>query len=197
MNEEYLWNKTGTDAEVEGLERALGSFSYKPTAPPELPAKTFAAVPTPRHSFWRLGVAFASGMAAAAVVLVLWFLLPTRGVLVPTESARTAQFPTPAPPRAEITPLRSAEPNGSAPTQTIIKANYITHPAVRKEAAVAVRSKEKAPPVKLTDEEKYAYGQLMLALSITESKLKIVRDTVAGNENTRSVVEKGNNFYQK
>ena len=41
MNEEYLWNKTGSDAEIEGLENALKAFSYKQTAPPELPAKGF------------------------------------------------------------------------------------------------------------------------------------------------------------
>ena len=34
----------------------------------------------------------------------------------------------------------------------------------------------------LTEEEKYAYGQLMLALSITGSKLKIVKDTINGVE---------------
>ena len=32
MNEEYLWNKTGGDAEIEELENALKAFSYKQTA---------------------------------------------------------------------------------------------------------------------------------------------------------------------
>ena len=37
----------------------------------------------------------------------------------------------------------------------------------------------------------------MLALSITESKLKIVSDAVTGSEGTKTVVEKGKNLYQK
>lgn len=34
----------------------------------------------------------------------------------------------------------------------------------------------------LTDEEKYAYGQLMLALSITSSKWQVVQDSINGVE---------------
>lgn len=37
-------------------------------------------------------------------------------------------------------------------------------------------------PAALTDEEKHAYDQLMLALSITSSKLKIVKDKIDGVE---------------
>lgn len=45
--------------------------------------------------------------------------------------------------------------------------------------------------VKLTDEEKYAYERLMLALSITSSKFKLVKDKVEGREEKRAVREKG------
>jgi hypothetical protein len=41
----------------------------------------------------------------------------------------------------------------------------------------------------LTAEEKYAYDQLMLALSITGSKLKIVKDKIAGTEDQNAVRE--------
>ena len=39
MNEDYLWDKTGEDPEIEKLENALQVFRYKETAPPALPAK--------------------------------------------------------------------------------------------------------------------------------------------------------------
>ena len=52
-------------------------------------------------------------------------------------------------------------------------------------ALVAVkRMVDKNEPVKLTNEEKFAYNQLMLALSITGSKLKLVQDTIDRIENT-------------
>jgi hypothetical protein len=40
--------------------------------------------------------------------------------------------------------------------------------------------------VALTDEERYAYNRLMLALSITGSKLKLVRDTIDQIETGKS-----------
>ncbi len=45
--------------------------------------------------------------------------------------------------------------------------------------------------VKLTKEEKYAYERLMLALSITSSKFKLVKDKVEGKEEKRAVRENG------
>jgi hypothetical protein len=46
------------------------------------------------------------------------------------------------------------------------------------------KTKDTAPPAELTAEEQFAYRQLMLALSITGSKLKIVQDTIDGTEDT-------------
>jgi hypothetical protein len=37
----------------------------------------------------------------------------------------------------------------------------------------------------------------MLALLITESKLKIVANAITGSEEMKTVVEKGKNLYQK
>jgi hypothetical protein len=48
---------------------------------------------------------------------------------------------------------------------------------------------ETKKPEALTKEEKYAYDQLMLALSITSSKLKMVKDKVAGVEEKNAVRE--------
>ena len=38
MNNDYLWDKTGEDAEIESLENLLGGLRFQPTAPPALPA---------------------------------------------------------------------------------------------------------------------------------------------------------------
>ncbi len=36
MKEDYLWDKTGENHEIERLENALKMFRYKETAPPSL-----------------------------------------------------------------------------------------------------------------------------------------------------------------
>ena len=45
MNEEYLWDKTGEDAEIQQLENALAAFRYQETAPPALPSKILTFQP--------------------------------------------------------------------------------------------------------------------------------------------------------
>ncbi len=54
---------------------------------------------------------------------------------------------------------------------------------------VAQNIEDKKPKVKLTKEEKYAYDQLMLALSITSSKLKLVTDKIENVEEQNVVQE--------
>ncbi len=60
MNEDYLWDKIGSDAEVEKLEDALQSLRYRETAAPALPAKILIIKPNPRRNFFRLGFALAA-----------------------------------------------------------------------------------------------------------------------------------------
>ena len=48
MNEKYLWDKTGEDFEIEKLENALKSLSYRETAAPRIPVKT---APEKKSSF--------------------------------------------------------------------------------------------------------------------------------------------------
>ena len=49
MKEDYLWDKTGSDAEIENLENVLKAFRQTDDAPPEIPAKIF----TPDEIFRR------------------------------------------------------------------------------------------------------------------------------------------------
>ena len=72
MKEDYLWNKTGSDPEIERLENALKAFRYQQIAPPVLPAKV---VPFERKSprgVLRLSLAFASFAALLIVWLGVW-----------------------------------------------------------------------------------------------------------------------------
>ena len=195
MNEEYLWDKTGADVEIEGLENALKTFSYRPIPPPGLPAKSFVLEQKPQRRFVRLGFAFAA--AAVVILAAVWFLIPNRNVGVGKESMKAdqpqsstvRQTAAPPPTKVDLPKLKD--------TSTIIKTRHAIRPATRPMNTVALKVKGKKPPVMLTEEEKYAYGQLMLALSITESKLKIVTDAIAGNEEMKTVVDKGENHYQK
>ena len=47
-------------------------------------------------------------------------------------------------------------------------------------------------PVRLTNEEKYAYNQLLLALSITSSKLKLVQETIDRMEDRKEISKENN-----
>ena len=62
------------------------------------------------------------------------------------------------------------------PTALITRQNKTT--------AKTLANKNRA--VTLTSEEKYAYGQLMLALAITSSKLRIVQDTITRIEDGKN-----------
>ena len=195
MNEEYLWDKTGADVEIEGLENALKTFSYRPIAPPGLPAKSFVLEQKPQRRFVRLGFAFAA--AAVVILAAVWFLIPNRNVAVGKESTKAAEPQSLTVRQTAAPPATKIELPKLKDTSTIIRTRHPIRPATRPKNTVALKVKDKKPPVMLTEEEKYAYGQLMLALSITESKLKIVTDAIAGNEEMKTVVDKGKNLYQK
>ena len=197
MNDEYLWNKTGIDAEIEGLENALKAFSYSPTAPPELSAKTLVLTLGTRRNFFRFGFALAFASAAVVIASIVWFLIPNTNIPVTHNSAKAGEPQPAAVLQADALPAATIELPTQKYTPAIVKTRETYRRVAKPVTPVVVKARAIDPPVKLTDEEKYAYGQLMLALSITESKLKIVKDAIAGNEGIRPVVEKGKNLYQK
>ena len=192
MNEEYLWDKTGSDAEIEGLENALMAFRYKPVEPPALPAKAFSLAENPRRNWFKLGFAVAFAAAVIAVVPAVWFLVPNRSVV--TETVKTVD-PVPVVVKNNDDGAKVEALPAEAPPINIDGAVF--RPAAKRLKPLAANSFVKDHPVKLTKEEKYAYGQLMLALSITESKLKIVRDAIAGNEEIKPSLQKEKDLYQK
>ena len=190
MNDEYLWNKTGEDAGIEKLENALKAFRYQETAPPALPAKVLQfEEKMPRRRWFSFAFAFASSAAVILLAFILFFNFSTKQIeeaqtvsevsTPQTEEKIFAENPVQMPPvlseRKIETPLQIVQPK-------IVKTRQVVHSAQVSTKTTARKAESKKPAVKLTDEERYAYDQLMLALSITGSKLKIVQDKIQNIE---------------
>lgn len=213
MKEDYLWNKTGNDSEIENLENALKQFRSTNTIPPILPAKTFAfdkkslQTEKPRFSFRLVFAAFACiGLMIISIGIFRFantgdqeiVQLNSNQILNETNAERSISVPG----TVSTTAIRKDEKNAVEPT--IIKATFNPKKAIKKriiksakrskstiieESIVAENTKlkpinndTKVEVTALTQEEKYAYDQLMTALAITSSKLKIVKDKSQGVE---------------
>ena len=194
MKEDYLWDKTGEDPEIERLENALAVFRYQETDAPELPAKIIPFERKTPRSFFRLAFAFAA--CAAFVIVSVGALFQFSGEKVDV-AKDTPEIITPqiVEKNADDTSIR--KPNDSiiekveTPKQSVER-NFVK---IRKSVPVIVRQNKliaqnveiKKQAVKLTKEEKYAYDQLMLALSVTSSTLKKVKDKVESVEEKTAV----------
>jgi hypothetical protein len=196
MKEDYLWDKTGEDAEIQALENALMAFRYEETAPPELPQKVFTVEKAePRRFFQRFGFAFAAFAAVAVIFCAVWFQIADNKIpVIETVAETTAPknedqvtdgqiIKTPDDVIAPVKIVQTTAPRVAAK----IRRNAV--PVVRPNKAVLRNIKVKEPAETLTAEEKYAYDQLMLALSITGSKLKIVKDKIDGIEEQNAVLD--------
>lgn len=207
MKEDYLWDKTGQDIEIERLENALKAFRYQETAPPALPAKIIPFEKKTRWSFFRLSFASATFAALMFVCLGVWFQFSNNTIEVgrdfaqtkitetATDSTETAAPPIDRKVSGEIE-FKKADnfvagkvgmPKQSV-TRNAVKIHKIVPTNPRQNNLTAQNIEVKKLPVKLTKEEKYAYDQLMLALSITSSKLKLVSDKVDGGSEKETVV---------
>lgn len=181
MNDDYLWNKTGSDPEIGELEATLAAYRYEPDAAPMLPIKEKEAVSGSSWTLW-LRLAFAGTAAAVFAISVGLWAVQERDLadgenprnLRPESGARTESVPV-----APAEPITPRPPNVETQEKPVVAS--LTS-ARKKSTPQARRTVVKTRNPSLTKEEKYAYDQLMLALSITESKLKIVRDTIDGNE---------------
>lgn len=182
MNNEYLWDKTGEDQEIERLEKTLAVFRYRGTVNPVAVATQQVDERAPR---WRIYLAFsfASCVAIGIVTMVgLRFLnegsnpVNTGDVVFVQQAADTPDAEPVAAP--ELSPVSNPERQYQPPGNRRRNISRTT-------AAISRRpKKDTAPPAELTAEEQFAYRQLMLALSITGSKLKIVQDTIDGTEDS-------------
>lgn len=218
MKEDYLWDKTGGDPEIERLENALRAFSYKETAPPMLPSLSAKVLPFKKEPARRI---FPLVCAAAAC---LAFLAVGLGILLPAfmsettnqESAKTIESAKPVvsinnsnvekSPDAdvknpEVSIAGKTENSKQFAKSKFVKARKNIQPNIqpvvyRKEAKVEQVKAVKAE-IRLTAEERYAYDQLMLALSVTSSKLKLVKNKVEGVEEKPLKALADDNFIRR
>ena len=196
MKQDYLWDKTGADPEIENLENALAVFRYKETALPALPAKIIPfKKESPRRSF-RFAYAIAACTAFVMIGLGVWFQFSTNEIATQENFAQTIQpqipetipdvkvveNPAPIANNAETSPKTPIESAKRISAPKPVRKNKIIPAVVRPTEKRLGNIVAKKSDVQLTKEEQYAYDQLMLALSITSSKLKLVKDKVEGFE---------------
>ena len=183
MKEDYLWDKTGEDQEIEKLESVLAVFRCQESEPPALPVVNLVPV-AGKAAWWRLSLAFAA-FAVIAVVIGIWFQV-SRKEMVSDRTALTAQpqnidEPQNAPPvnvAHNVLPetAKKTMPDAERRRTRIRRA---IPAAFLGDRTIAKKIRIQKPIPKLTDEEKYAYNRLILALAVTSSKLKLVQDTIS------------------
>lgn len=211
MKEDYLWDKTGNDPDIERLENTLRVFRCKETAPPELPlpAKVLPfrkEEPSPQRARRRI-FSFAVAAAAACLVFGIIALSVFRLQILNNNEQARADLTEKAAPEI-VSPPVLKEPivskNDDLPLAGSVR-NSKQFPArkiggirrdipakiPRKTAKARDAGAAKPNVARLTKEEQYAYDQLMLALSITSSKFKLVRDKVEGTEEKNAVAGDG------
>ncbi len=89
MKEDYLWDKTGEDPEIERLEKALTVFRYQETEPPALPAKIIPFERKTPRGFFRLAFAFAACAAIAIISLGVWLQISSNKIEIVKDSTET------------------------------------------------------------------------------------------------------------
>jgi hypothetical protein len=183
MSEDYLWDKTGGDREIEKLENALKAFRYRETAPPAIPAKTVVLEEKPARRFFdfRFAFAFASGAGAILILLGVWFQFANQRAANSDALAAANSAPV----KNEI--LRNMTEN--KPENRI--AEPIRQPQqVFKQNVVKIRQN-----VPASGKHNRAVGKnnkikdSTVALTITGSKLKIVKDKANNIEEQNAVLE--------
>ncbi len=197
MKEDYLWDKTGAvDPEIERLEKALAVFRYQETEPPALPAKIIPFERKTPRNFFRFAFAFAACAAFVMVSLGVWFQFSSGKIEVAKDSTETiapqiVEQISDAKPitKPEDLIVKKVEPPKQSVERNAVKIKKSVPAIARQNNLIARNVEVKKPTVKLTKEEKYAYDQLMLALSVTSSTFKKVKDKVDGVEE-KTVVRK-------
>jgi hypothetical protein len=177
MNEEYLWSKAGHDPEVERLEALLTVFRSTKTDSASIPVKNRE----PERGSWMPGLRFALGFGAFAAVafaiLGIFLQMSEQTMRIAAGSVEKSY---------EIAVVEKDDVAGfEAPIQKRPAKVYDdprSKPIVRRPAKAVPGTEARSRPPELTAEEREAYDRLILALSFTGSKLKIVKDKVNGSD---------------
>jgi hypothetical protein len=179
MKEDYLWDRTGTDAEIERLESLLGGLAFGPTEPLEVPVREIALTPARRGWLFKLSLGFAAASVAIAALLIAAISLreDSRPAIVATEETPVVAVP------AAISPPITESGIGYQIASTAPQRKPRPKKRSRREAkSLPAPQPRPLPVITLTAEEADAYRQLMTALSVTGTNLSIVREKINGSE---------------
>jgi hypothetical protein len=181
MSDEYLFEKQGSEPEIERLERLLSDYRIQQRVP-RIIGDERVATTKGWFSWFQFGyaLAFASvGIVVAGSIFAVRYVESTgsevtavRAVETP-ETERRLVAPATAD-QAMVDPPQTANNNGPA-TAPVMTRQPVKRSS-RQRSFVAGTVQTRGP--RLTKEEKYAYDQLMVALWITGSKLRVVQDTI-------------------
>ena len=175
MNSQYLFDKEGSDAEIEQLEGLLSEFRIKPV-PPSL-SRAIRGRRSSIFGRYRLGFAlsFASLLVVflASGVLISRFLNRQLPEYVELDGHAIIQEYRGDLPVTD--PLPAAATNATRIADRTVKINNSLR-RIRKSQSLVAKSIKSDPH--LTPEELYAYQKLKVALFIAGSQIKIVQDTV-------------------
>jgi len=182
MNSEYLFEKKGSDPDIERMEDLLSVYRIGPVAP-ALARAELTEITTPAASRFRFVFTYVSVLASFAVLLTaaVWTIGKFRNQSVELTAVSPAVVisdPRPAdvvpstPPAVVSAKANPAEKHEPLPPRTVKPATV--RPV---QFAKYVRPRSAAKP-KLTAEEQYAYDQVRVALWLAGSKLKVVQDTI-------------------
>ncbi len=200
MNENYLWDKTGEDAEIEHLENVLQAFRQKESLAPILPKNQVAQVRKTSRKVFRFALAAAACLLITLFSLGIWRQFSNlkdasvSNVNIPKPDVVTPNlkdnFEQPAPikivdKKPAPKPKRFFEPVSHViPTFT-----YQPAPRIEQKKFVKKR-KQVQKDIELTKDEQFAYDQLKLALSITSEKLNIVKEKIDSSQENNSAINK-------
>jgi hypothetical protein len=171
MKDEYLWEKTGDDAEIKRIEDVLSVYRYRETAPPAV------IVPVGRSWIrtWRFPFAVA-GFAVVLLIVGIGFNVPIGSegddVTFIYHPSATQEAPQTVEPEIPESQPRPASPGPRIRRE--IDPTTVSMPRPR------TTRTQKNRTVVLTKQERDAYQQVLLALSISSAKINIVRDTING-----------------
>ena len=215
MKEDYLWDKTGNDSDIENLENALKVFRQKDTTPPVLPTKNLSInKKDSKETFNKIfSFAFATTLTTACLALVAFSLgflqfsnTSEKELATIKPNIESPQEKIEIPPK--VIDIETKNRKTNLPIQTKVK--FPKKTIKPKKIKVKKRALRKIPPnkpiikkplrkkastttaIKITKEERDAYNQLMRALAITSSQFKKVSNKIKGIEEEKPVIkEKG------
>jgi hypothetical protein len=178
-----LWDRTGECPEIEELERELAVFRLAddslPLIPPVAVTASTEASPagTARSWRWLLPVTALAGVIMLGVFVGFQTGFKNDGVTkVKTEiSAERQQLPKDELVASNAQPIPDEDVDTKRETRVETKPAVVTHRKMKlvPKSAVKGRRNQKSD---VSIEEKAAYEQLVLALSITGAKLRLVQE---------------------